>query len=190
MECPSSAYEITVSTTIVLTSRPHYRDHSSILAAMKSGVGLMGAPSEWWCIMSESEQIREAGLKVTVPRAKILAILERNAKRHMSAEDVFRELLAEEAEIGLATVYRVLTQFESAGLVCRRNFDNAQSVFELNRGEHHDHLVCTRCGGIVEFADPRIEERRLAVAEDNGFLTEDHSLIIYGICPACRQDIS
>lgn len=136
--------------------------------------------------MSKSDQIREAGLKVTVPRTKILAILERNAERHMTAEDVFRELLAEEAEIGLATVYRVLTQFESAGLVCRRNFDNAQAVFELNRGAHHDHLVCTRCGRIFEFVDPKIEKRQAAVAEDHGFVTEDHTLVIYGICPACQ----
>ncbi|EXJ14111.1 ferric iron uptake transcriptional regulator [Imhoffiella purpurea] len=138
--------------------------------------------------MSESEQIREAGLKVTVPRAKILGILERNAKRHMTAEDVFRELLAEEAEIGLATVYRVLTQFESAGLVCRRNFDNAQAVFELDRGEHHDHLVCTRCGRIVEFVDPKIERRQAAVADEHNFVTEDHSLVIYGICPSCQRN--
>ncbi len=143
-------------------------------------------PCQWWEIMSEIDQIREAGLKVTVPRTRILAILERNAERHMSAEDVFRELLAEEADIGLATVYRVLTQFESAGLICRRNFDNAQAVFELNRGEHHDHLVCTRCGRIVEFVDPKIEARQAAVANDHGFLTEDHSLVIYGTCPECQ----
>ncbi|MBK1654156.1 ferric iron uptake transcriptional regulator [Allochromatium vinosum] len=137
--------------------------------------------------MSKSEQIREAGLKVTVPRAKILAILERNTERHLSAEDVFRELLAEEAEIGLATVYRVLTQFETAGLVCRRNFDGNQAVFELNRGGHHDHLVCTRCGSVVEFVDPKIEQRRMAVAKEHGFRTEDHALIIYGVCPACQS---
>lgn len=136
--------------------------------------------------MSQSEQIREAGLKVTAPRARILAILERNVERHLSAEDVFRELLAEEAEIGLATVYRVLTQFETAGLVCRRNFDGNQAVFELNRGGQHDHLVCTRCGCIVEFVDPKIEQRRVAVAEEHGFRTEDHTLIIYGLCPACQ----
>ncbi|MCK7578977.1 MAG: ferric iron uptake transcriptional regulator [Chromatiales bacterium] len=136
--------------------------------------------------MSKSEQIREAGLKVTVPRARILAILERNTERHLSAEDVFRELLAEEAEIGLATVYRVLTQFETAGLICRRNFDGNQAVFELNRGGHHDHLVCTRCGRIVEFVDMKIEQRRAVVAEEHGFRTEDHSLIIYGLCPACQ----
>lgn len=136
--------------------------------------------------MSETDQIREAGLKVTVPRTKILAILEHNAKRHMSAEEVFRELLAEEAEIGLATVYRALTQFESAGLVCRHNFDNAQAVFELDRGKHHDHLVCTRCGRIVEFVDPKIEKHQAAVAEERGFLTEDHSLVIYGICSTCQ----
>lgn len=136
--------------------------------------------------MSKHEQIREAGLKVTVPRARILAILERNIERHLSAEDVFQELLAEEAEIGLATVYRVLTQFETAGLVCRRNFDGNQAVFELNRGGHHDHLICTRCGRIVEFVDPKIEQRRAAVAEENGFQTQDHTLIIYGLCPVCQ----
>jgi len=135
--------------------------------------------------MSKSEQIREAGLKVTVPRARILAILERNTERHLSAEDVFQELRVEKAEIGLGTVYRVLTQFEEAGIVCRRNFDGNQAVFELNRGGHHDHLVCTRCGRIVEFVDPKIEQRRIAVAEEHGFQTEDLTLIIYGLCPAC-----
>ena len=138
--------------------------------------------------MTGNDQIREAGLKLTIPRAKILAILERNAERHMSAEDVFRQLLAEDAEIGLATVYRVLTQFENAGLVWRRNFDNAQAVFELNRGGHHDHLVCTKCGRIVEFLDPKIEKRQAAVAEAHDFVTEQHSLVIYGTCPACRDD--
>ncbi|WP_041447230.1 ferric iron uptake transcriptional regulator [Thiocystis violascens] len=137
--------------------------------------------------MSEIDQIREAGLKVTVPRTRILAILERNAKRHMSAEDVFRQLLTEDAEIGLATVYRVLTQFESAGLVCRQNFDSAQAVFEINRGEHHDHLVCTRCGRILEFVDPKIEQRQASVAKDHGFITEDHSLVLYGTCPVCQD---
>ncbi len=139
-------------------------------------------------MLLENEQIREAGLKVTVPRAKILAVLERNADRHMSAEDVFRELLSDEDEIGLATVYRALTQFESAGLVCRHNFDTAQAVFELNRGEHHDHLVCTKCSRIVEFLDPLIEERQATVASEHDFQIEDHTLVIHGVCPSCQRE--
>ncbi len=135
----------------------------------------------------QNEQIKRAGLKVTVPRSKILAILGRNTGRHMSADEVFRALRADKEEIGLATVYRVLTQFEGAGLVCRRNFDSAQSVFELNRGGHHNHLICTKCGRIVEFVDPLVEERQETIAREHGFQTEDHSLVVYGICPSCQR---
>ncbi|EXJ16114.1 ferric iron uptake transcriptional regulator [Imhoffiella purpurea] len=130
----------------------------------------------------ESQQIKQAGLKVTAPRVKILSILENCGKRHLSAEDVYKELLSQQEEIGLATVYRVLTQFESAGLVCRRHFEGGQSVFELNSGEHHDHLVCVKCGKIVEFADSIIEERQARIAAENGFEIEEHSLVIYGVC--------
>ena len=135
-----------------------------------------------------NDQIRKAGLKVTLPRVKILALLEDSEQRHVSAEDVYRTLLDQGEEVGLATVYRVLTQFESAGLVCRHNFEGGQSVFELNRGGHHDHLVCVKCGKVVEFIDELIEERQRAIAKDNGFTIQDHSLVIYGVCdnPECQ----
>ena len=135
----------------------------------------------------ENQQIKEAGLKVTAPRVKILGILERSDKRHMSAEDVYKELLNLEEEIGLATVYRVLTQFEAAGLVCRRHFEGGQSVFELNRGEHHDHLVCIKCGKIVEFVDSTIEKRQEKIAAANDFKIADHSLVVYGVCEGCQK---
>jgi Fur family transcriptional regulator, ferric uptake regulator len=135
----------------------------------------------------ESQQIKQAGLKVTAPRVKILDILEHCGKRHLSAEDVYKELLSQEEEIGLATVYRVLTQFEAAGLVCRRHFESGQSVFELNSGDHHDHLVCVKCGKIVEFVDSMIEERQTTIAADHDFRIEDHSLVVYGVCSSCQQ---
>lgn len=135
----------------------------------------------------ENQQIKQAGLKVTHPRVTILNILESSDQRHLSAEDVYKELIAAGEEIGLATVYRVLTQFESAGLVCRHHFEGGQSVFELNRGGHHDHIVCAQCGHVEEFFDEVIEERQQAVAKDRGFAIEDHSLILYGRCvrPDC-----
>lgn len=138
----------------------------------------------------ENPLIRQAGLKVTLPRVKILQLLENSGKRHVSAEEVYRMLLEQGEEIGLATVYRVLTQFEGAGLVCRHHFESGQAVFELNRGGHHDHLVCVKCGKVQEFMDPVIEERQRQIATDNGFLIQDHSLVIYGICanPACRAE--
>lgn len=135
----------------------------------------------------ENQQIKEAGLKVTRPREKILAVLERSERRHLSAEDVYKELLSGGEEIGLATVYRVLTQFEGAGLVCRRHFESGQSVFELNSGAHHDHLVCVKCGRVLEFVDPLIEERQQAIAAEKGFRIEDHSLVIYSICGDCDR---
>jgi Fur family ferric uptake transcriptional regulator len=138
----------------------------------------------------ENLDIRKAGLKVTLPRVKILQLLESSDKRHMSAEDVYRMLLENGEEIGLATVYRVLTQFESAGLVCRHHFEGGQSVFELNSGGHHDHIVCLKCGKVVEFVDDVIEERQRAIAQEKGFTIADHSLIIYGTCgdSGCRND--
>ncbi|MBK5964420.1 ferric iron uptake transcriptional regulator [Thiocystis minor] len=135
----------------------------------------------------ENQQIKQAGLKVTVPRVKILGILEHSGKRHLSAEDVYKELLRQDEEIGLATVYRVLTQFEGAGLVCRRHFEGGQSVFELNSGSHHDHLVCIKCGKIVEFVDSLIEDRQTAIAAEHGFRIEDHSLVVYGLCAGCQN---
>nr|MBV6628794.1 ferric iron uptake transcriptional regulator [Oceanococcus sp. HetDA_MAG_MS8] len=131
----------------------------------------------------ESKDLRRAGLKVTLPRLKILEILERESSRHLSAEDVYRELMGlGEEKIGLATVYRVLTQFEAAGLVTRHNFDGGQAVFELDDGEHHDHIVCTRCGKVVEFFDEVIEKRQRDISAEHGFKLHDHSLVLYGEC--------
>lgn len=133
----------------------------------------------------DNQQIKQAGLKVTLPRVKILHVLETSAQRHLSAEEVYKALLASGEEIGLATVYRVLTQFEAAGLVCRHHFEGGQAVFELNRGGHHDHLVCVQCGRVVEFFDETIEARQRAIAENHGFTIADHALVIYGACPQC-----
>jgi Fur family transcriptional regulator, ferric uptake regulator len=130
----------------------------------------------------ENQDLRKAGLKVTLPRMKILEILEQSTKLHLSAEDIYRVLLESDEEIGLATIYRVLTQFEGAGLVIRHHFEGGQAVFELDRGKHHDHLICIKCGKIVEFVNASIEEQQKKIAEDAGFKITDHSLIIYGEC--------
>jgi Fur family ferric uptake transcriptional regulator len=130
----------------------------------------------------ESKELRKAGLKVTLPRLKILEILEENQQRHMSAEDVYKHLLDAEADIGLATVYRVLTQFEAAGLVRRHNFEGGSAVFELDDGGHHDHIICQQCGRVEEFFDPTIEARQEAAARAHGFTVSDHALVIYGRC--------
>ncbi len=130
----------------------------------------------------ENQDLKRAGLKITLPRMKILEILENSNKRHLSAEDIYRVLIDSGEEIGLATIYRVLTQFESAGLVIRHHFETGQAVFELERGKHHDHLICVKCGKIVEFLDESIEAKQKEIAEKNGFRISDHSLIIYGIC--------
>jgi Fur family ferric uptake transcriptional regulator len=130
----------------------------------------------------ENQDLRKAGLKVTLPRMKILEILERSTQQHLSAEDLYRILLNSDEEIGLATIYRVLTQFEGAGLVMRHHFEGGQAVFELDRGKHHDHLICIKCGKIVEFVNSSIEEQQNKIAEDAGFKITDHSLIIYGEC--------
>jgi Fur family ferric uptake transcriptional regulator len=135
----------------------------------------------------EGKDLREAGLKVTLPRLKILEILEDDGARHKSAEDIYRALLDHHEDIGLATVYRVLTQFEAAGLVTRHHFENGMAVFELNRGDHHDHIVCLDCGKVEEFVDSGIEERQKAIAAQAGFDIQDHSMILYGRCrkPNC-----
>ncbi|MDQ8039515.1 MAG: ferric iron uptake transcriptional regulator [Rickettsiella sp.] len=133
----------------------------------------------------DNQQLRQAGLKVTVPRLKILQLLEQVKTRHLSAEDIYKALLESGEDIGLATVYRVLTQFETAGLVKRRNFEEGYSVFELDKGPHHDHLFCIKCGKVDEFVDKKIEQRQKAVAKDKGYKMTDHSLIIYGICSVC-----
>ncbi|MBT3011453.1 MAG: ferric iron uptake transcriptional regulator [Candidatus Thiodiazotropha endolucinida] len=136
----------------------------------------------------DNQDIRKAGLKVTLPRVKILELLENCDQRHVSAEDVYKLLLDNGEEIGLATVYRVLTQFESAGLVTRHNFEGGHAVFELERGGHHDHMVCVVCGKVEEFIDPTIEKRQHEIAKKHGFEMVDHSLIIYGHCgnPKCN----
>jgi len=135
----------------------------------------------------ESKDLRKAGLKVTLPRVKILEILEKQVdQRHLSAEKVYRILLSEDEEIGLATVYRVLTQFEAAGLVSRHHFEGGRSVFELNRGVHHDHIMCMSCGKIDEFTDALIEERQTFIAEKLGYQLTDHSLCLYGLCSKCK----
>ena len=137
----------------------------------------------------EDQDLRRAGLKVTFSRMKILELLENSEKRHMSAEDIYKALLDLGKEIGLATIYRVLTQFEAAGLVIRHHFESGQAVFELERGSHHDHLICVKCGKIIEFVDESIETKQEQIAEENGFKISDHSLIIYGVCSNenCQQ---
>ena len=138
--------------------------------------------------MPDKSDLKKAGLKTTVPRLKILSILEDSMVRHMSAEDVYRMLLDADEEIGLATVYRVLTQFESAGLVIRHHFEGGRSVFELNQGGHHDHMVCVECGQVFEFYDKGIEDRQKQVASESGFCIEDHSLYMYGICEGMKNE--
>lgn len=135
----------------------------------------------------EPSQLRRAGLKITVPRLKILDILASSQPRHLSAEDVYRRLLESNEDIGLATVYRVLTQFEAAGLVNRHHFEGGTAVFELNEGEHHDHIVCTDCGRVEEFSDGSIEERQREIAAGLGFEITDHALTLHGRCvrPNC-----
>ena len=135
----------------------------------------------------ESQQIKQAGLKVTLPRVKILQLLEASDKRHVGAEDVYRMLLDQGDEIGLATVYRVLTQFEAAGLVIRHNFEGGRSVFELNDESHHDHMVCLECGRVFEFFDRTIEDRQKQIAGEAGFAIDDHSLYLYGVCEGFRD---
>lgn len=135
----------------------------------------------------DSAELKKAGLKATLPRLKILSMLEESAGRHLSAEDVYRELQAAGEEVGLATIYRVLTQFESAGLVIRHHFETGHAVFELDSGDHHDHIVCADCGSVVEFIDETIERRQTRIADEHGFEISDHSLVLYGHCrrPHC-----
>ena len=138
----------------------------------------------------ENQELRNAGLKVTLPRVKILEILESSEHRHMSAEDMYKALLDSGEDIGLATVYRVLTQFEAAGLVTRHHFEGGHSVFELNQGTHHDHIVCDKCGRVDEFVDGEIEQRQKQIANAKGYEITDHSLYLYGICPGCRKTLN
>jgi len=131
--------------------------------------------------------LRKAGLKATLPRVRILKTLEAADVRHMSAEDVYKALLEAGEDVGLATVYRVLTQFEAAGLVIRHNFEGGRAVFELDDRDHHDHLVCTTCGRVQEFHDNVIEVRQDQIASKHGFAISDHALVIYGECGNCRD---
>ena len=126
--------------------------------------------------------IKSTGLKVTVPRVKVLSIFETSKVRHLSAEAVYKLMLNEDMDIGLATVYRVLTQFEQAGILLRSNFESGKAVFELNEGSHHDHLVCLDCGRVEEFFDEKIEDRQKKIAEEKGFQLEEHALALYGHC--------
>ncbi|MFT7175088.1 MAG: Fur family ferric uptake transcriptional regulator [Halioglobus sp.] len=130
---------------------------------------------------AENKELRKAGLKVTLPRVKILQILESadSGQQHMSAEDVYRALLTAGEDVGLATVYRVLTQFETAELVTRHNFETGHSVFEIAKGEHHDHMVCMESGDVIEFSDPIIERRQKEIAAEHGFSLVDHALVLY-----------
>ena len=132
--------------------------------------------------MSHPDDLKSIGLKATLPRLKILDLFENSSKRHMTAEEVYSLLKDEGQDIGLATVYRVLTQFEQAGLLMRHHFDKDKAVFELNEGEHHDHLVCIECGRVEEFYDPEIEKRQHAIAEERGFAIQDHALYLYAQC--------
>ena len=129
--------------------------------------------------MQQRKELRKAGLKITLPRLKILEILESAKVRHLSAEDIYKELLHAGEDIGLATVYRVLTQFETAGLVTRHNFEGGHSVFELDEGKHHDHMVCIATGDVVEFVSEDIERLQHEIAEKHGYVLVDHSLVLY-----------
>ncbi|KVO66004.1 Fur family transcriptional regulator [Burkholderia ubonensis] len=132
--------------------------------------------------MTNPTDLKNIGLKATLPRLKILEIFQQSPVRHLTAEDVYRNLLNEQLDIGLATVYRVLTQFEQAGLLTRSNFESGKAVFELNEGSHHDHLVCLDCGRVEEFFDAEIESRQQSIARERGFKLQEHSLAMYGSC--------
>jgi Fur family ferric uptake transcriptional regulator len=132
--------------------------------------------------MSTIEELKSTGLKATVPRLKVLEIFQKGTQRHMTAEDVFRVLLQDRSDVGLATVYRVLTQIEQAGILTRSNFEGGKAVYELNEGQHHDHLVCLDCGKVEEFYDAEIENRQNAVAKSKGFAIADHALSLYAHC--------
>lgn len=134
-----------------------------------------------------SKNLKKVGLKATVPRIKILEILDDENTQHMSAEDIYKTMSNAGDDVGLATVYRVLTQFEAAGLVVRHRFEDGRAVYELDKGEHHDHIVCVECGRVEEFIDETIEKRQYEIAEKHGFSMTDHCLYIYGVCADCRH---
>lgn len=132
------------------------------------------------------KELKQVGLKVTIPRVTILELLQNSDKNHYSAEDVFDALREAGHDIGLATVYRVLSQFEQAGILMKHNFESGQSIFELETGEHHDHLICLKCNDIVEFFDEALEELQHDIAKKHGFQLEDHSMVLYGVCSNCQ----
>ncbi len=132
--------------------------------------------------MNNADELKSSGLKATLPRIKILELFQQSAQRHMTAEDVYKVLLNEGSDIGLATVYRVLMQFEQAGLLSRNHFEAGKAVFELNEGQHHDHLVCVNCGRVEEFFDPEIERRQQQIATERGYKLQDHALSLYVLC--------
>ena len=132
--------------------------------------------------MANIDELKSTGLKATLPRLKILDVFHKGNQRHMTAEDVFRVLLEDRSDIGLATVYRVLTQFEQAGILSRSHFESGKAVYELNEGQHHDHLVCLDCGRVEEFYDAEIEKRQRAIAGERGFELQEHALSLYAVC--------
>ena len=135
---------------------------------------------------SNIAQLKDSGLKVTGPRLKILDLFEAHAEEHLSAEDVYRILLEQGVEIGVATIYRVLTQFEQAGILQRHHFETGKAVYELDKGDHHDHIVCVKCGRVHEFHNPEIEALQDRIAEENGYRIVDHALYMYGVCADCQ----
>lgn len=135
----------------------------------------------------DSANLKKAGLKATLPRLRILEILEQETQRHMRADDIYKVLLESGEDVGLATVYRVLTQFEAAGLVTRHHFEGGQAVFEINHGAHHDHILCVSCGRVDEFMDEVIEQRQREIAAEAGYQITEHSLYLYGICADCQR---
>ena len=137
--------------------------------------------------MNQAQQLKSIGLKATGPRLKILNLFESNPQDHLSAEDVYRRLINDKIDVGLATVYRVLTQFEQAGILIRSNFESGKAVYELNEGQHHDHFICTSCGKVEEFYDPEIEKRQNLIAKDKGWVIHDHSMALYGQCADCAK---
>ena len=137
----------------------------------------------------DAEDLKSAGLKVTLPRLKILEVLEKSSNHHMSAEDIYRSLMEQQEEVGVATIYRVLSQFEESGIVHKLNFENNQAVYELCGVDHHDHLVCVKCNTIIEFQDDVIEQHQLQIANKYGFQLTDHSLYLYGLCKACKESL-
>ncbi|QRN41862.1 MAG: ferric iron uptake transcriptional regulator [Neisseriaceae bacterium] len=140
-------------------------------------------------VMSYTTQLKSSGLKVTGPRLKILNLFETHPDMHMSADDIYRIVLEKNMDIGVATVYRVLTQFEEAGILTRHHFDTGKAVYELNTGDHHDHIICIRCGKVSEFFDTEMEELQEKIASKHGYKILDHALYIYGVCPDClRKD--